>query len=125
MAKKAIGMNSKSRITIAIQPDVVSRSFCSISQECLGEAGQFTRKGSGGPHAARWHASAQEKGLLPNEETADPEREWAPCADALGATPREPARGRPPLLDFRSQAGREGEECARTCESRWSRFNYK
>src|SRR3546814_5845646 len=74
MPKKANGMHSNPRITMAIQPEVFSRSFCSIGQECRDEAGQFTRNGSGGPHAARRHASAQEKGLLPNEETADPER---------------------------------------------------
>src|SRR3546814_7001689 len=69
---------------MAIHPEVLSRGFCSIGQECRDEAGQFTRNGSGGPHAARRHASAQEKGLLPNEETADPEREWAPGADGGG-----------------------------------------
>src|SRR3546814_393222 len=100
MPKKANGMHSNPRITMAIQPEVFSRSFCSIGQECRGEAGQFTRNGSGGPHAARRHASAQEKGLLPNEETADPEREWAPGADALGANVprRRPAAGASSLI---------------------------
>src|SRR3546814_457865 len=108
MPKKANGMHSNPRITMAIQPEVFSRSFCSIGQECRDEAGQFTRNGSGGPHAARRHASAQEKGLLPNEETADPEREWAPGADALGATPPAPACGRRLLLDFAPRASAPG-----------------
>src|SRR3546814_2515841 len=49
MPKKANGMHSNPRITMAIQPEVFSRSFCSIGQGCRDEAGQFTRNGAGRP----------------------------------------------------------------------------
>src|SRR5690606_13287520 len=52
MPKKANGMQSSPRITMAIQPEVFSRSFCSIGQERRDEAGQFTRNGGRGPHPA-------------------------------------------------------------------------
>src|SRR3546814_13179040 len=62
MPKKANGMHSNPRITMAIQPEVFSRSFCSIGQECRDEAGQFTRMAQAGPTRAACAEAASPSG---------------------------------------------------------------
>src|SRR3546814_1577257 len=55
-------MHSNPRITMAIQPEVFSRSFCSIGQECRDEAGQFTRMAQAGPTRAACAEAASPSG---------------------------------------------------------------
>ena len=70
MPKKANGMTSRPRITVAIQPEVLSRSFCSIGRARLGEAAQFNRiaraaEAAGSCRQDPLQAAPKEKAPLP------------------------------------------------------------
>src|SRR3546814_17858235 len=67
MPKKANGMHSNPRITMAIQTEVFSRSFCSIGEECLDVAGNVTRHGDGGTRPGRWAEAGDGKDVVSGE----------------------------------------------------------